>query len=133
MSTTTVFESIAAILDKANPETLADALRRVKLGTILTPLKKTFASLTGAEVHDLTDAEHDNMPPVLMIIALNVTAGAAAAGARMVGDVGATPSATVVALSDDGTTLTFEAHVEDFVIEYIPRSDVDITSAFKRD
>ena len=39
----------------------------------------------------------------------------------------------MVALSDDGTTLTFEAHVEDFVIEYIPRSDVDITSAFKRD
>ena len=41
-STVTATKSLGTQLDQADPNTLADVLRQVQLGTILTPLKKTL-------------------------------------------------------------------------------------------
>lgn len=131
MTTTNEVQTLQVVLDKANPETLADALRKVKLGTLLTPLKITKTGMTLAAAHDITDHEHGHNPPILAIIALRVTVkDTAAFGVRMIGDAAATLSTTVARLSDDGKTITFEGTVSGFVLEYIPRSDVDMTDVF---
>lgn len=130
--TATVKETLKSALDEASLNKIADVFAQMDLGTMLTPLKKTFTGLTSATGHDLTDAAHGSGPAALVIGTLRVTAGAAAAGVRIVGDVGATPSATVATLSDDGKTLTFEAGVTAFVVEYVPRPAVDMTGPFAR-
>ena len=109
--TTTKHESLKDALDQANPNQVADALQKTKLGTMLTPLKKTFSALSASLTHDLTDVAHGSGLAALSIVTLRVTAGAAAAGARFVTDAGGTASATVALLSDDGKTLTFEGTV----------------------
>lgn len=139
--TTTQTNTVQRELDRAEPETIADCFRKVALGTILTPLKRTFTGLTSAASQNLTSidgtgettgATNPKRLAALSIATLRVTAGAAAAGARLVTDVGGTPSATVATISDDGKTITFEAAVTAFVIEYIPRPSVDMTSQFER-
>lgn len=129
-TTVTKTESLKDALDQANPNRVADALAKAKLGTILTPLKKTYTGLASAAAHDLTDAAHGSGPAALSVATLRVTAGAAAAGARYMTDAGGTASSTVALLSDDGKTITFEGTVTAFVIEYIPRSNTDMTSNF---
>ena len=130
--TTTSRDTVKTVLDTANPNQLADALQKVKLGTLLTPTKLTLTSLTSTDTHVITDVEHGSNPAILAVVALRVTAGAAAAGVRVIGDAGATASATVAKLSDNGTTLVFETTVTGFVLEYIPRPSVDMSSAFAR-
>lgn len=137
-STTTTPETLADVLSKADPDKLADALRQVNLGVMLAPTKKTITLGTVNAVVPLS-------PPALAIITCRVsdtTGGAGAVGARVVTDAGGTaaaPGATgnanvagVALLSDDGTTLTFEGTVKAIVVEYIPRSAVDPSTAFKR-
>jgi len=138
-STTTATDTLQNELDKSNPNTIPDALRKIKLGTVLTPLKRTFSGLASAAGHDLTaidgtgETAGANNPKRLAALCINtvrVTAGAAAAGVRMMGDSGATPSSTVGKISDDGKTITFEDTVTGFVIEYIPRSSTDMAADF---
>lgn len=140
--TATVKETNKIALDQANPNKLADALAKVQLGTLLTPLKRVFTGLTAALSFDLTTIDGTgevvgSSNPLrlaaLMVGPLRVTAGAATAGVRTVGDVDATPSATVATISDDGKTLTFEANVTAFVVEYIPRSAADMNDLFARE
>jgi hypothetical protein len=135
--TATANTTLQSALDQARPGQTDDALRLMKLGTMLTPLKRTFAGLTSAAFFDLTTidgtgettgASNPKRVAALSVATLRVTAGAAAAGARLVTDAGGTPSATVATISDDGKTVTFEAGVTAFVIEYIPRSNTDMTS-----
>jgi len=102
-------------LDDANPGTVADCLRQVKLGTMLTPLKFDTGVISSSTSIILS-------PPALLVGTCRVVSGAAAAGARTMSDMGDTPTATVATLSDDGTTITFEAGVTEAVVEYIPRS-----------
>ena len=49
----------------------------------------------------------------------------------MISDAGGTASATVATLSDDGTTLVFEANVTGFVLVYSARPAVAVTSQFE--
>jgi len=144
--TTTRTETVERALNDANPNKAADALHKMSVGTMLAPRKITFAALASAAAQDITTAaafaaatispvypsDVVALPPMLSVIACRVTAGAAAAGVRTIGDSGATPSATVAALSDDGKTLTFEAGVTGFVLEYIPRPSVDMQAKFDR-
>ena len=101
----------------------------------LAPVKQTFTGLTAADTFDITllgtglGGIAGNVP-ALVITALRVTAGAAAAlGSYAVADVAATPlspaAGTVVGLatlSDNGKTITFPAAslVTAFVLEYVP-------------
>lgn len=147
--TKTLTELAYDILNEANPNRIFNVLRILKLGNMLTPRKVTFAALAAAAAHNITDAAHFaaavvapvypttgpsarvTLPPILAIITLRVTAGAAAAATRTPSDAGGTPTAAVATLSDDGTTLTFEANVTGFVIEYIPRSEIDLTTIWE--
>ena len=68
-------------------------------------------------------------PPAADVITARVTAGTALAGPRVITDSGGTPTAPaganalpgVATLSDDGTTLTFDAAVTNVTVEYVPR------------
>lgn len=134
MSTTTVSLTAREILDSGNPNKVGNVCKALKVGTQLSKIKATFASMTSAAGQDITTAANkalatvsgitlrtgENLPPIGQIVTCRVTAGTAAAGARFVSDAGATPSTTVATLSDDGKTLTFEAAVTGIVVTYFP-------------
>jgi hypothetical protein len=132
MTTATVKETLKSALNEANLNKLAEILGAMDLGTMLTPTKLTKTGLTSASSFDITSAALGSNPAALAVNILRVTAGTAAAGLRQIGDAGATPSATVATISDDGKTITFEAAVTAFVMEYIPRAAVDMTGPFVR-
>lgn len=136
--TTTAVTTLKSALDNGNPNQLGDIAAKIKLGTMLVPLKRTFTGLTSASSFDLTliDATGEttgianpNRVAAQAIATLRVTAGAAAAGARAVTDAGGTPSAALATISDDGKTVTFEAGVTAFVVTYSPRAAVSMTAA----
>jgi len=137
--TTTATPTLQGELDKADPNTLPDAIRQIALGTMVTPLKAVFTGLASGAAHDITDDAHGNLPKILSVTTLRVTAGLATNGPRLITDVSGTaspPNATnghgVATLSDDGATITFDQSVTAFVIEYIPRAETDPTGAFTR-
>lgn len=141
--TTTRTRSLKDVLDNANPNELADALRKLRLGTMLTPLKRVFTGLTAAAAFDLTAIDatgettgpsNPNRLPALAVIALEgvtETSGTASKGTYAIGVHGVSTTidptnstvAGVATLSDDGKTLTFpEADVTGFTIIYLPRT-----------
>jgi hypothetical protein len=146
-TTATKTRTIRDALNTAKEGEMDDALAKVQLGNHLAPWKVTFAALTSAAAQNITTAaalaaatmgslspaaaradDFTQLPPILSVTYLRVTAGAALAGTRIVGDAGATALAGdaagpgVALLSDDGATLTFEAAVTGFVLGYIPRA-----------
>ena len=144
--TTTKTSTIQQALSQANPNTIADALKLVDLGKMFPVIKVTVAGLTAAASVDLTSAavkaaativginalvDGEYLPAIGSLLSLRVTAGAAAAGERMISDVGGTASATLATLSDDGTTLLFEANVTGFVLVYSARPAVAVTGVFE--
>jgi hypothetical protein len=141
MTTATVTPTLQSELDLARPDEIADVLRLMHLGTMLTPLKRTFTGLSSGTAFDLTaidgtgettGASNPNRLPALAISALRITAGAANHSPCLVTDTGGTATDTatisVATISDDGKTVTFGAGVTGFVIEYIPRSKTSMTS-----
>lgn len=122
--TITVDKTLGGMLDDADPNTLPDALRQVKLGTLLSKQKQAISQPAANTVTLDPPAQGP------ATVAARVTAGAAAAGPRLITDSGGTPDATTATLSDDGTTLTFEADVTDVVVDYQPASSADLTSDF---
>lgn len=153
--TTTKSKTIQQTVDAGNANEIADAARRMRLGTMLRPIKVTFAALTAASAVDITTqtslskatvnqgdipegyvASKTPLPPIGVVRALRVTAGTAAAGARVMGDSGSTPAQFGTSgvysakVSDDGKTVTFEANVTGFVLEYLPRSSADMALDF---
>jgi hypothetical protein len=148
-TTKTFAETIQTILNEANPNTLADALKKIALGTMMSPVKAVVTGLTAANSFDLTSAAvfakatvtglpagevpASALPPIRSVTTLRVTAvGTGALGPRVVTDAGGTagaPGATgpgIALLSDDGKTLTFEGTVTGFTIEYSPRALNDL-------
>lgn len=143
--TATVRATIGQQLDKANMNNLADILSRVKLGKMLTPLKRVFTISASASLNlTTTDAAGETVGPAnpnrlaaLAVVALRVVASgtAASVGAYVVTDAGGTAVTTdtgarvgIAKLSDDGKTLTFPNTVTQVTVEYIPRSSVDLAS-----
>lgn len=124
--TTTANKTLAGVLDEADPNKGWDALRKVKLGTLLNPVKQTISQASAVTVA--------LVPPALSMTSVRVTGGTALAGVYQVTDSGGTEvdSATlgVATLSDDGATLTFAAAVTDLVVQYIPRPAADMTADF---
>lgn len=138
-STSTTPRSFKVVADEANPETLADVAKLLKLGTTLSVLKRTFTGLTAAATYNLTTldasgetvgAANANRLPAFIIRSLRVTAATTAntVGSYAVTDVAGTvltPTAGanvgLARISDDGTTLTFAtADVTAFIVEYMP-------------
>jgi len=128
--TATQNDTVKSVLDRAKPGEWESAAQLVKLGSALAPVSKTYVGLASAAAHNITDAAHGSAVPILVPIAVRVTAGAAAAGLRMIGDPAATPSATVATLSADGKTLTFEAGVTAFVLVYMQQATVALSTLY---
>lgn len=140
MTTTTQKDTVQSALDRADPNQVADALQQIKLGTVLTPLKRSFTGLASSATQDLTaidatgetvGADNPNRLAALAVVALSD-----ATGAMLVADSGATPMAIgahnngVATLSDDGKTITFPSAQTAFEIVYVPRASVDMASDF---
>ena len=139
MTTTTLESTPQSVLNKAAPNLHADALAKIKVGNVLSPIKVTFASLTAAAAIDITTADSkaaativgftpalasgQNLPAIGQVVTCRVTAGTAATGDRQITDAGGSASTSVAILSDDGKTLTFEANVTGFVLTYFPRAE----------
>jgi hypothetical protein len=131
MSATATFpDTLQKVLDRGKAGEWEGAAQLAKLGSVLTPVSKTYTGLASAAAHNITDAAHGSAVPILVPIAVRVTAGAAAAGLRMIGDPAATPSATVATLSADGKTLTFEAGVTGFVLVYMQQATVALSTIY---
>lgn len=152
MTTTTADITLQRILNNANMNQLDRAFRKIKLGNLFASVKVTFVGLTGAATHDITtqaslnrativglDREtSDLLPAIQLVKTLRVTAAGTAnsVGSYAISDAGGTVltptnSANVglALLSDDGKSITFPtADVTAFVIEYMPRPDVNIVT-----
>ena len=129
--TTTISETLAGVLDVADPNEVAAALRLTRLGTMLTPLKETITLAAPGTVFTLSK-------PALKVVTCQVTVGTVT-GDRIMTDSAGTVRAPhdaaapgVAKLADNGTTITFDASVTTIIVTYIPRSYTDVTGAFKR-
>jgi hypothetical protein len=144
MSTSTGTESIQKVLEKGDLNDLSEALKKVG-GKRHSVIKVVVSGLTADINPDITGAlvkaaatitgidtlkDGEMLPPVGSILSLRVTAGTAAAGDRIVTDVGGTASATVATIDDTGEVITFEDVVTAFVLQYVPRSEIAPTTLF---
>lgn len=146
--------TIQQVLEKADPNTLADALRLLGFGKLLAPIKVVITGLSAAAAVDITSAaakaaatitgideleDGENLPAIGSCLALRVTASGTATslGVYQLGDAGATPivppggagaAVGVARISDDGKTITFPNTVTGFVLEYMPRPKVAVTT-----
>ena len=157
MGTFTKEYSIQDVLNQGNENEIADALRMIKAGYMMSPIKVTFVGLTSSATQNITTAAalaaatinsgfatdpdiQPTLPPIGEVASLRVTAGAAQPGPRVITDSGGTPAASatglggapggVATLSDDGKTLTFEAAVTGFVLIYWPSPAKELTTIF---
>lgn len=153
--TTQVDKTIKDVLDQSDLNELADVLKALKAGTMLSRVKVVAAGLTAAASFDITTAAFkalstitgldlatgENLPPIGVQLSLQLVASGTAAslGAYILGDVAATPAIPaggasvtpgVARLSDDGKTITFPNTVTAFTLSYMPRSFVPANTAF---
>jgi hypothetical protein len=136
--------SILEQVQKANPNTLPDMLRRMRLDRLMQPISVT-CTITSAASIDITTlrtvasgagavpsanspvlALNELLPPVRYVRSLRVVTGTAT-GFRNVADPGGTPSTTLATLSEDGKTITFEAVITVFQLTYYGGPDVGTT------
>ena len=133
-STTTKTLTVKDALDQADPNQLPDALSKVKLGTLLTPINKHFTALASVDTLTLD-------PPALYVESVRVVdGGGTGEGSYLTSDDDATASDAsnlngpgVCKISDDGATLTFaSAVIVEAIVQYIPKPDTDLTDIFER-
>lgn len=147
MTTTVREETVQSTLNKSDLTDTADLLAHINAGFALSIVKVTVVGATSLAAQDVTSFDTiDNatvvgispalvasdgarLPAIGNVISLRVTAGTADVGDRIISDAGGTPAAKaalaagVATLSDDGTTLTFEAAVTAYVLVYQPRAE----------
>lgn len=157
--TVTFPDTLQNELNDGNLTTIANIIKLMQLGTMLSPIKVTVTGLTATAAPVITTAAfyaaatvtgvpaaneepaEAVLPAILAVRTLRVTASgtAASVGTYIVGDAGATPTLPtggasagvgIAALSDDGTTITFPNTITAFVLEYVARSAVDLQTAF---
>ena len=137
---------LQSVLNSGDLTQISNALSYIQFGNMVEVVKVTFASLSSSSTVDITTAASkaaattsgiyfdpdgaQTLPAIGQVVTLRVTAGAAAAGTRVVSDAGGTATAGggvsaapgIATLSDDGKVLTFETTVTGFVLTYIPRA-----------
>ena len=147
--TVSVATTFKSALNAARPGQLEDIFAKMKLGTMLTPLKRVFTGLTASATTDLTaldatgetvGAANPNRLPALVIMYLRLDASGTAAsiGNYIVGPPtstllvppgGANVAVGVARISDDGKVITWPNTITGFTIQYIPQSTVDMNLA----
>ena len=154
--TTTIEETLGEVLQQADPNTLADALRKVGVAVGAPVIKVTAAALTAADAFAITSeafaalagvsvdgiadpGDGESLPPIGKVCALQVTAGAAnTPGPYVVLDDAATAANLasnflgLATMDDDGTTITFAASsdITGFILHYMPRTKTPLENAF---
>jgi hypothetical protein len=118
-------------LNLANPNSLADCLRQVALGTVLQPLVEDTGTITASATVVLANA------PLIVQSTRVVTSGTAGSeGLYLVGDASATPvaasSGTPGVASLSGSTLTFPNTVTRVITNYLPASATPLTQLFEQ-
>lgn len=118
-------------LNSGDPRQQAAVLQAVKSGDMGSLITATFTGLTSAAAQDVTsaeafanvaltgwtpDADDIALPPVGTVVSCRVTAGTAGVLARYATDTA--PTVTTVQVSADRTTVTFEAVVTAFILQY---------------
>jgi hypothetical protein len=122
--TATAIDSIRNALNSGEPGHQATAQRKILMGDMVEPYKETITLAVPATTINLL-TQTTAKKAALSVQSVRVTAGAAAAGLRQIGDAAAAPSATVVALADAGDVLTFEAAVTTAIIVWAARAAID--------
>ena len=126
--TATAAPTLGLALEQANPNTLADALRKVNLSKMLEPQKLVLSALATPLAAVTLD------PPALVVqsarILTSATGATATVGLKLVGDSAFTPTSSACKLSDDGKTLTFDGTVSDAIVVYMARSEASLSDAF---
>lgn len=144
MTTTTRTETLQRVADQGNLNTMGDVARLQKAGHMACVIKATVTGATSTTIQVITDLigvanvtvagidldDGEALPAIQLISSCRVTAGSASATLRQVADSGASATTSNVLLSDDGTTLTFEAAVTGFILVYTARSFTDMTDEF---
>lgn len=117
-------------LTRADPNNLADALRKVNLGTLLEVVEYDTGTITAAASITLPGEG------ALCVQSVRVVTGTAAVGERVLGDSGTTPAqfgtsgVYKCSVSADGKTITFEANVTRVFVRYVRKPATALTSAF---
>lgn len=137
-------QSILAVLQSANPNTLPDMLRLQRVDRMFQPISATCTITSGTSI-DLTTLRvvasgagavvssnspielGELLPPIRYLRSLRVVTGTAT-GARAITDAAGTPSTTLATLSEDGKTLTFEAAITVFLLVFYGASDTAPTA-----
>jgi hypothetical protein len=117
--TATADRTLQEALNSGNPAEQATALQRLKLGDTMEQIDETITIAAGTTLN--LETQSTAKKAALMVQSVRVVTGTAT-GLRQIGDAGATPSTTIVALSADGKTLTFEANVTVVRVVWIPKT-----------
>lgn len=132
--TTTAVETLQTTLDNANPNDLADALRLIKLGTMLAPAKYDTGIINAAATVELPT-------PALKIISAYVKSAttAASVGSYLVTDnlsqavvsPAASTAVGIAQIAADGQTLTFASgDITQAQITYLPAPATALSTEF---
>lgn len=102
------------VADQADPNTLADVLRKWKLGSMFAPIENRTITIASATTMVL------DPPCIPGTLICRVVAGTAT-GVRQPTDEGGAASTTVVVVAANGGLLTFEAVITQARVSYIAR------------
>lgn len=160
MTTTTKVSDLRQVLNSARPDQLADVLKLIQSGTMFSPIKIAVAALTATAAPDITSAAvkaaatvsgitldtDENLPAVGLVKSLQVVASGTATslGTYIVGPDGTPPDGStpiippgganaavgVASINEAGTIITFPNTITAFILEYIPRPSVVLTTSF---
>lgn len=147
MTTTTFERTLQEVLEQANPQEIADAFRKVGVAIGSPVIKIEATGLTSSASFDITtlqdasgsvtitgwtaDGDADTLPPLGACLALtdgtdpytlvDDAVAPVAQGALAIG---------LASISDDGTTITFEAAKTALTLHYMPRTRTALTDTF---
>lgn len=102
------------VADQADPNTLADVLRKWKLGSM-------FATIVNRTITIASGTSMTLDPPCIPGTLICRVVTGTATGVRQPTDEGGTATTGVVVVSADGATLTFEAAITVARVSYIAR------------
>lgn len=132
--TTTKTDTLGEVLTKADPNQIADALRKVDLGNMLQAKEYDTGTITAAASIDLPERA------LVVQSARIVTSGTAGSvGSYMCSDVnavmaipagGANLTPGVARISADGKTITFPNTITRAIVRYIPAPETLLTAKF---
>lgn len=121
--------TLADILTQANPNLISDALKKVNLGVMLTPVSETIT--LGAPATTLPLSVKSFSPGTMHV---RVTAGVSL-GKYVVSDAGGIAvdvgaEIGVCKLAADGLSLEFASNVTSVLVSYLAASEIPLSSTF---